>query len=238
MTTIRAALQPPYPQSPGSLTHLATPELLDEVVVGGYTGAAWEELARRFVARALPALERAITGGTIYHRCRRAGFGIRHRQELQVLAVAQEIAAEAIDECLARFQEVVLPRGDWDPDRGGTLEDFFTGCCLPHVANRWRWHLRQLPPGAIELDALDEVGQAGVLVAMSDPPPGPAHVVEVRDAVARALAPMSRDDRTAFVLRSQGWSGAEIAQLLGTERNTLDARMSRARRAARARRMW
>jgi len=221
---------------PRDVVGLATRELLDAVVESGYTGHPWEELARRLVARALPDLERSIRTGTVYHRCRRARLGIARRQELQRRPLAQDIAAEAVEDCLERFKVQVLPGGGWDPDRGTTLEDFFAACCLPHVANRWRWHLHQLSPHVIELDALDEAGQAGVLALVVDPPSDPVAVVELRDLLARTLAPASPRDRMSFVLREQGWSPAEIAQMLGIDRNTLDARMSRARKAARARR--
>jgi DNA-directed RNA polymerase specialized sigma24 family protein len=207
-------------------------------VKSGYTGHGWDELGRRLVARALPDLEQSIRTGTIYQRCRRAGLGIPQRPELQRRPLAQDIAAEAVADCLERFRAQVLPGGEWDPDRGTALEDFFAACCVPHVANRWRWHLRQLPPYAIELDALDEAGQAGVLALVIDSPPDPVAVVELRDLLTRALAPANPDDRMSFVLREQGWSPAEIAQVLGIERNTLDARMSRVRKAARARRTW
>ena len=83
---------------------------------------------------------------------------------------------------------------------------------------------------------MDEAGQAGVLALAVDPPPDPVAVVELRDLLTRALAPGKSHDRMSFVLMEQGWSPAEIAQMLGIDRNTLDARMSRAREAARARR--
>jgi DNA-directed RNA polymerase specialized sigma24 family protein len=206
--------------------------LLEAVVDSGFTGYPWDELARRLVARALPDLEQSIRIGTIYHRCRRARLGIPQRQELQRRPLSQDIAAEAVEDCLERFKVQVLPAGEWDPDRGTAIEDFFVACCLRHVANRWRWHLRQLPSHTIELDALDEPGQAGVLALVTDPPPDPVDVIELRDLLTRTAAPMSFDDRMSFVLREQGWSPAEIAQMLGVERNTLDARISRARKAA------
>jgi RNA polymerase sigma factor (sigma-70 family) len=221
---------------PRDVADLPTRELLEAVVESGYTGYLWDELACRLVARALPDLEQSIRSGTIYRRCRRARLGIARRQELQRRPLAQDIAAEAVEDCLERLKVQVLPGGEWDPDRGTTVEDFFAACCLPHVANRWRWHLCRLSPRAVELDALDEAGQAGVLALVVDPPPDPVAVVELRDLLARTLAPMSPHDRMSFVLREQGWSPAEIAQMLGIDRNTLDARLSRARRAARARR--
>jgi DNA-directed RNA polymerase specialized sigma24 family protein len=221
---------------PRGVASLPTRELLEAAVNSGYTGPEWEELGRRLVDRALPDLEKAIQAGTIYRRCRRAGCAISPNRELQRPPVSQDIAAEAVEDCLERFKDQVLPAGDWDPNRGTSLEDFFSACCIPHIANRWRWHLRQLPLQAVELDALDEPGQAGVLALVTDPPPDPADVIEARDQLARTAAQLSLDDQRFFLLKEQGWSPAEIAQILGVDRNTLDARISRARKAARARR--
>lgn len=202
----------------------------------GYTGHAWDELARRLAARALPDLERSIRTGTIFARCRRAGVGICPRWELQRPPLSQDVAAEAVEQCLEPFKTHVLPSGDWDPEQGTDLEDFFTVCCLPDLANRWRWHLRQFAPSAVELDAFNEVEQAGVLAQAIDPPPDPADIVELRDQVSRLTAAMGPGDRTAFALADEGWTPVEIAQVLGVSRSTLDTRMSRARKAARARR--
>jgi hypothetical protein len=179
---------------------LPTRMLLELVVESGYAGHPWDELARRLVARALPDLEQSICTGSIYQRCRRARLGIPQRRELQRRPLAKDIAAEAVEDCLERFKAQVLPRGEWDPDRGVSLEDFFAVCCLPHVANRWRWHLRQLPPSVVELDALDEPGQAGVLALVADPASDPVEVVEARDLLTRTLASMCPEDRVSLVL--------------------------------------
>lgn len=215
---------------------LPTPELLDAVVVSAYTGPAWEELARRMVVTAFRDLTQSIEAGTIYSRCRRAGFGIPHRAELQRPPLPEHIAAEAVEECLERFKAQVLPWGDWDPSLGTSLEAFFTSCCLADIANIWRKQLRQLPLYSVGLDVLDDSGQAGILAVVADPPSDPATVVELRDLVTQALAPLSLQDRKAFLLLEQGWSPAEIARILGIARPALDARMSRARKATRARR--
>jgi RNA polymerase sigma factor (sigma-70 family) len=230
------AADPSPPRRLRDVADLPTRELLEAVVDSGYTGHPWDELARRLVARALPDLEQSIRTGTIYHRCRRARLGIPQRQVLRRRPLAQDIAAEAVEDCLERFKDQVVPAGEWDPDRGTTLEDFFAACCVPHVANRWRCHLRQLPPHTIELDALDEPGQVGVLALVAGSPSDPVAVIELRDLLTRTLAPMNSDDQMSFVLRERGWSPAEIAQMLGIDRNTLDVRISRARKAARARR--
>jgi hypothetical protein len=236
-STVPTAHPSPFPRS-GDLADLPTRELLEAVVDSGYGGHTWEELANRLVARALPDLEEWIRTGAIYQRCRSARFRIPQRVELQRPPLNQDIAAKAVEDCLQRFRTDVLPRGEWDPDRSTTLEDFFAACCVRHVPNRWREHLRQDPPHAIEIDALDEARQAGVLAVVIDPLSDPAGDVVLRDLLTRTLEPMSPDDRRSFVLLEQGWSPAEIAQMLGIPRNTLDARISRARKAARARRTW
>jgi hypothetical protein len=238
ISSVVPAADPSPSLRPCVVAVLPTPGLLEAVVESGYTGPPWDELTRRLVARALPGLERSIRTGSIYHRCRQAGFGIPRRQDLQRRPFSQDIAAEAVEDCLERFKIQVLPEGGWDPDMDTTLEDFFAACCLAHVANRWRWHHRQIPACGIELDALDESSQASVLALVVAPLADPAKVVELRDLLTRTLAPTSPDDSLSFVLREAGWSLAEIAQILGVNRNTLDARMSRARKAARGRRTW
>jgi len=87
----------PMPARPCDLAGLPTRAVLEAAVDSGYTGDAWEELARRLAVRALPGLERFIRSGAIVERCRRAGLGIRPRPELQSPPVSEDIAAEAVE---------------------------------------------------------------------------------------------------------------------------------------------
>lgn len=228
--------EPPSPTRPGELAELSTRELLEAVVDSGYVGHAWEELARRLYTRVLPDLELSIRNGTIIARCQRAGRGILPQPELQRPPASEDIAAEAVERCLVRFRNDVLPAGAWDPERGTSLEDFFTACCLSDLANLWRWHQRRTRLDAIDLDGLEEPERDGVCAHVLDPPADPAHIIELRDQLTCVTAAMSPGDHETFKLISQGWSPSEIARLLGISRNTLDARISRARKAARARR--
>jgi len=223
----------PVPVPAAVLGGLDTARLVDEVVRVGYSGPAWEELARRLVRRALPDLEQAIRTGAIFRRCARAGVSIQRRPTLQTGPYPEDIAAEAVEDCLVRFQTRVLPDGQWDPEQGASLADYFCVCCLPDLANRWRWHLRHLPDVVI---SLDRDGPVTVVPLAIDPGPGPADVAEQKSVAAQALALVPERDQLTFVMLSAGWSPEEIAEVLGMARNTLDARISRARKAARARR--
>jgi hypothetical protein len=229
-----APVPPPTPlASAAGIRAMATVELLDVVVSGGYAGPAWQELARRLVSRAFPDLERAIGSGAIYGRCARVGVRIPRRVALQSHPYPEDIAAEAVEDCLDRFRTRVLPEGQWDPDQGSILEDFFAACCLLDVANRWRWHLRRLPDYSVPLEV---VGEGQILTLPVGLAPDPAETVENRDLVSVALAPMAPADQIAFTLLADGWSPEEIARSLSIERGALYARMSRARTASRARR--
>lgn len=225
----------PLVTAAGSPVGMATADLLDAVVEAWYVGPAWAELQRRLVVRAFPDLERSITIGTIYRRCARAGVRLQWRRELQVHPYPEDIAAEAVEDCLRRFRDTVLPSGQWDPAQGMSLEDFFCVCCLPDLANRWRWHLRRLAEATVSLDAAGDDDHR-ILALPVEPVGDPSDTVEHRELVAQALAPMSPADQTAFVLLAAGWTPTEIAQTLGITRNTFDARVSRARKAARTRR--
>jgi hypothetical protein len=117
-----SAADPPSSRRPSGLGDLPTPELLDAVVASGFTRRPWEELARRLVVPAARELKQSIEAGTIYSRCRRAGFSIAQRSDLQRPPLPEHIAWEAVGECLQRFKNQVLPRGDWDPSRGVPLD--------------------------------------------------------------------------------------------------------------------
>lgn len=226
----------PVPLPSLGVRDLPMRELLDAAVETAYAGEAWRELQRRLVERAFPDLERSISTGTIYGRCTRAGVRIKRHDELQRHPYPEDIAAEAVEECLMRFRTSVLPAGEWDPGRGVSLEDFFCFCCLPDLANRWRWHLRHLPDGRVSLDELDESAEPQLLAFPLGQAPDPADGIEIRDLVAQAMKPLSQDDQATFVLLADGWSPGEIARIHGINRNTLDARISRARKASRLRR--
>ena len=68
----------------------------------------------------------------------------------------------------------------------------------------------------------------------ADPAPGPLARAESRaeaDALARALAQLTPEDREALVLRAQeALSYAEIAQILGTSEGAVKVRVHRARK--------
>lgn len=185
------------------------------------------------MTRAFSDLEGAIESGAIYLRCARAGLGIPRRTELQAHPYASDIAAEAIEACLDRFRTKVLPEGQWDPARGTSLEDFFTSCCLSDLANRWQWYFRRLPRRSISLNIVDN---EEILRLPVDEAANPATAIEDRDLLIRTLAPMAEVDQKIFALLADGWSAEEIAQSVGTTRDALYARISRARTAARTRR--
>lgn len=215
---------------PGASAFLTTRSLLDVVAEQHYAGPAWDELVRCLVRYALADLTKALRDGSIVRRCSRAGCGILRRPALQRDPFPEEIAAEAVEACLARLKEKILLPGTWDPTRGLSFESYFTACCLPDVANAYRRPLRTSLRGGISLDALLDEPSPRFTLLTTDTTEDPAEIVSARELIVDTLRPLGRDDQKALLMEASGWSRAEIATLLEVAPNTLDQRIRRARK--------
>jgi hypothetical protein len=213
----------------GAVHELPTEVLLDRVVDEGYQGSAWRELQARIASHTLDDLTTSLATGSIVARCAALGYRLQRDRSLQREPLPNEIASEAVSRGLGRLKEKILIPGAWDPHRGQSLEDFFTVCCLSDVVNVYRWHQRRRRREA-SLDRLVDEGDLRLAKAMNGPEPDPAIVVGWRQLLTETLESLQPDDRQALVLEANGWSRAEIAEMLDLLGNTLDARISRARR--------
>jgi DNA-directed RNA polymerase specialized sigma24 family protein len=171
----------------------------------------------------------------VFARCAALGFRLRREPTLQRDPIPNEVASEAVFGGLDRLKDDILVPGAWDPGRGTTFEGFFTICCLGGVANAYRKQLRRLRHET-SLERLLEDGDARVISITTDIDADPAAVLSVRDLIDEALGSLNDDDRYAIALEARGWTRPEIAPALHIERNTLDVRMSRARKKLRDRR--
>ncbi len=100
------------------------------------------------------------------------------------------------------------------------LHRIATNHCLNHLESRRRRIRSHANPGHL----LDQV---------SDPAPGPDHLVEgsgVRNLVRQALLRLTPEHRAILILREvQGLAYEEIGELLGLESGTVRSRLHRAR---------
>jgi RNA polymerase sigma factor (sigma-70 family) len=65
---------------------------------------------------------------------------------------------------------------------------------------------------------------------LGDPPPAPDHIVEAeeqRRMVSEALASLSEKERTALLMREEGFSHREIAQVVGTTTGSVGTLIAR-----------
>jgi RNA polymerase sigma factor (sigma-70 family) len=76
------------------------------------------------------------------------------------------------------------------------------------------------------------------MMAHADPPPAPDSGIRrsvARRAVSEAFAALSEKERTALLMREEGYAHREIAEALGTTTGTIGTLMARALRKAAAR---
>ena len=213
-----------------TLRSLETVDLLDIAVNAGLKGPAWGEIQRRLFEATFPQLAEQIRNGCIFRRAARAGYHLVRRPALLRDTWPAEIAAESVEACLRRFEQKVIPSGEWDPERGISLEEFFMACCIPDFANAWKRYLRLLPDYEISLDSLLEAGTPRLQVIIEDRSADPSEIAGDRSGAIEEWHKLSDGERRVIVLEARGWSRAEIGRALSISTNAVDARISRLRK--------
>jgi RNA polymerase sigma factor (sigma-70 family) len=82
------------------------------------------------------------------------------------------------------------------------------------------------------------VQQGRAMLSHADPPPAPDRSIErsrARTAVIAAFEALTEKERTALLMREEGYAHREIAEALGTTTGTIGTLMARALRKAAAR---
>lgn len=138
----------------------------------------------------------------------------------------------AVLSALDRFLRDQIMGGGWDPARGASVRTYFVNACITEylaeyrrfcVAEQW---LRVIP--------------AGELIEFLDRTPlsiDPAHVVVLRDTIARAFLGV-RDsllELEMFRLTADGYTQAEVGAFLGLTAENVSTRMRRRRNSIRER---
>jgi DNA-directed RNA polymerase specialized sigma24 family protein len=124
---------------------------------------------------------------------------------------ADQLTNDTVAAAIRSFRRVLM-RGGWSPSGGASLHTFFIGQCLyvfPGIYRRWQRenrHMLEVP--------LDD---AAPILQRADPSPtaDPANLLEIRAEVLEALLHAVRNDRarSVLILRAEGYSNREIADL-------------------------
>ncbi len=200
--------------------------LFEALKLDGFQGPAWERFVDDTLARyGFRVIRGWVLTMRIFAECfgkgvkgaRGSGREGRPFDDDEVTQITDDTVTVAI-----RSFRRVLARGGWSPSGGASLNTFFIGQCVlvfPGVYGRWQrqnWF-----PSEVSLSARDDDGDPMVEPADPSPTADPAGLMEVRAEVTAALQQAVRDHRTRtmLILRAEGYSDREIANLLDdTER--------------------
>lgn len=206
---------------------------MDDVLVRhfrerGLAGPQWHEFLRGLFENGLKIVIGLVRSGAMFTRCDRHGH--RLRQQVIPADEAEELASEAVFEGFMYFREQGLLGKQWSAEHGQPLQEYFVNACVlafPNVYRRWQTRMNTWR----DVDLMDSlVGLDHVLTAET-----PEDAVLAQQAANAVFAELSEDSRKLLFLQDQGYSHAEIADLTRLTPRAVEARLRRARLAARKR---
>lgn len=206
---------------------------MDELLVQhfrecGLAGPRWDEFLRRLLEHGLKIVAGLVRSGAMFARCGQHG---RHlRQQVIPPDEVEELASDAVFEGYVYFRDHGLIGKQWTAERGQPVNEYFVNACVlafPNVYRRWQtrshgWREVHL------MDSLAGLDHVGVEETPED-------AVMAQQAANAVFAEMSEDSRKLLFLQDQGYTHAEIAELTRLTPRAVEARLRRARLAARKR---
>jgi len=135
-------------------------------------------------------------------------------------------AADSVQEIFLKvFRNVQRFRGE------SSLKTWIYRIAFSEILNRLRWWKRRFRSSTVSLD--DQQDGRGPYIHRASATPSPLQVLESKErekAIQLALTKLSSEHRSIVILRDiEGFSYAEIADVLGISTGTVKSRLARAR---------
>jgi RNA polymerase sigma-70 factor (ECF subfamily) len=169
-----------------------------------------------------------VRSGAMFSRCGRQGRYL-HQQEIP-LQEAEELASDAVYEGFVYFRDRGLLGREWSVEHGQPLNEYFVNACVlafPNVYRRWQTRAH----GWQDVRLVESVASLEHVVTEATPEDA---VIEQAAANA-AFATLSEDGKRLLFLHDQGYSHAEIGELMRLTPRAVEGRIRRARLAVRRR---
>ncbi|SEQ53329.1 RNA polymerase sigma-70 factor, ECF subfamily [Lentzea xinjiangensis] len=192
----------------------------------GLSGPLWDQFHRQLLARGLQIVARLVSSGAMFSRCGQQGRYLQ-RQDIPPQE-AEELASDAVFEGFVYFRDRGLLGKEWSVDHELPLTEYFVNACVlafPNVYRRWQTRVN----GWQDVRLVDTLASLENVVAEGTPEDA---VIE-QQAVDAAFAALSEDSRRLLFLHDQGYSHAEIGELLRLTPRAVEGRIRRARLSAR-----
>lgn len=192
----------------------------------GLSGPRWNEFHRKLLGRGLDVVTNLVRSGAMFTRCGQQGRYLR-RQEIPPQE-AEELASDAVYEGFVYFRERGLLGREWSEERGQPLFEYFVNACVlafPNVYRRWQTRVNGWQDVRLvdSWASLEHVATEGT----------PEDAVVEQQAANTAFAALSEDSRRLLFLHDQGYSHAEIGELLRLTPRAVEGRIRRARLSVR-----
>ncbi|MCG8922942.1 sigma factor-like helix-turn-helix DNA-binding protein [Lentzea sp. DG1S-22] len=194
----------------------------------GLTGPRWDQFHRQLLGLGLGIVTKLVRSGAMFSRCGQQGRYL-HRQEIPPQE-AEELASDAVYEGFVYFRDRGVLGREWTVEQGLPLREYFVNACVlafPNVYRRWQTRVN----GWQDVRLVDTLASLENVVTEGNPEDA---VVE-QHAVNAVFAALSEDSRRLLFLHDQGYSHAEIAELLRLTPRAVEGRIRRARLAVRRR---
>lgn len=184
----------------------------------GFRGPAWARFAEELARYGLGVMGAWLTNGEIFEQCRRKGCPCGPAPPGWSRHDRSDLACDTVGEAIRAFRQRALIEEQWDPDGGASLATYFIGTCIYAFPNSLRrWKARQQSATAEEPV---EPGSAA-FIQLPGPTDVEAHVLNKLAFTEGIAAIRDARTRTAVVLQAQGYTLAEIADLLSAGEDTV-----------------
>jgi RNA polymerase sigma-70 factor (ECF subfamily) len=188
----------------------------------GLTGPEWERFVRRLLGYGLSSVTALIRSGAVF-----GGRGPAAGVPMSP-ADAEELAAAVVLEGFRLFRREGLERGGWRSHGDASLTNCFLNACVlvfPDPYRRWRRSRREWRHVPL-VDSWPE-----------EPPretsPSPERQVVALDAVDSIFRRLGENTGAVLFLVDQGYTYAEIAEIMRIAPRAVEARVHRARATVR-----
>jgi DNA-directed RNA polymerase specialized sigma24 family protein len=200
--------------------------LCARIAEAGFTGADHDRLIHDLAAYGIRVCEGWLATGLMFRACASQGRPVGAAPADWSAEDRTELALETVANAVRSFHDYALVKGEWKPDRGASLKTYFVGRCILAFPNVFRYWQRERR-GWDRTD-LDEEAVA----AMPDAGPDLEDQLISRMELRHRLAILDARTAAALTLVNDGYSQAEVGEILQVTSRAVEALLYRHRAAA------
>ncbi|PRY42503.1 RNA polymerase sigma-70 factor (ECF subfamily) [Umezawaea tangerina] len=193
----------------------------------GVSGAVSERLFHQLLGYGLGFVTALVRSGAIFAAARKRGWAVK--QQVVPHFEVDELVSDVVLDGFGMFCDIGVEKGGWSPHDGGLpLKVYYINACLLSFPNRYRkWQRGRRDWEGLELmEAWSTVDRLFTERSAED-------VVVAHAVVDSLFKHMGENDKALLALVQDGYTAAEIGDILRIKTHAAEVRISRARATAR-----